>query len=92
MALAIGGCTVEELKSRMSAREAEAWKYFLRINGPVGSERLDWNFALLRKIIADVNTSAEERSPAEDFLLKLESGGKKEENALVNNCLRLVGF
>lgn len=35
MALALGGMTVEELKSRMTLDELNGWGEYIRINGPL---------------------------------------------------------
>jgi len=70
LALALGGCTVEELKSRMSHREAENWKRFFMINGPAGDQRLDVNFAWLRQVLLSCHV----RQPPtiDDVLLKYD--------------------
>jgi len=52
LALAIGGCTVRELRVRMTAQEAEDWRRFFMIRGPAGDKRIDAHFALLRWMIA----------------------------------------
>jgi hypothetical protein len=58
--VAIGGCTVQELKMRMSNREEQDWRRFFMIFGPVGDRRLDEHFAYLRH---DVIRSYAENPP-----------------------------
>ena len=48
MALGIGGCTVAELKARMSYDEAVAWAAYRRTRGPLNPMmRADANAALI---------------------------------------------
>jgi len=85
--LAIGGCTIEELKSRMTAREKESWRLFLRVYGPVGFERQDWQTAQI------VQANCGSGESVSEYLLKFETGGKKNKrNGLVKNSTRLAGI
>ncbi|MDR3183156.1 MAG: hypothetical protein LBT89_09615, partial [Planctomycetaceae bacterium] len=67
LALSIGGCTVAELQSRMSAREAASWRYFFYIHGPGGHERFDLNFAMLMHCIT--LSAGGERNDGEAFTI-----------------------
>lgn len=42
MALAVGGCTVDELLERLTPREYFRWQKFEQQFGPLGPERLDY--------------------------------------------------
>jgi hypothetical protein len=52
MVLGIGGCTVDELKERMSYAEALDWQEYLRRHGSMNiGMRLEAGFALIAMVI-----------------------------------------
>jgi hypothetical protein len=67
--LAIGGCTVDELRNRMLAEEERDWRRFFMIYGPAGDQRLDMQFAYLRWIIA---SQSGDKRPIADHMLKFD--------------------
>ena len=88
LALAIGGCTVEELKVRMTGKEAKNWERFFKIFGPVGDQRMDANFAWLRQVVEYCHTY--QPRPVEDFALKYDykqhfRDAESAVEAMVNN-------
>lgn len=68
MTLAIGGCTVAELKARMTAREFQAWKAFYLVE-PFGNTREDHRAGIIAATIANTfkKKSATRYKPADFF-------------------------
>lgn len=63
--------TVGELLARAHSRELGEWKAYEKEYGPLGSERGDYQAALIAYMIAAVNTGKKGRKPRlSDFLLR----------------------
>jgi hypothetical protein len=58
---------------RISAREYERWKLYMRINGPIHWKRADWNFANVIQSAFGTRTST-----TSEFLLKFKRVKKSE--------------
>lgn len=66
MALAIGGCTIEELKQRMTVQEARSWMAYRGRRGPLNPMlRQDSNFAVLH---AQVSRAVGGKAKPADFM------------------------
>lgn len=68
MTLAIGGCTVAELQSRMTANEFQEWKAFYLVE-PFGNTREDQRAGVIAATIANTfkKKSATRYKPADFF-------------------------
>ncbi len=65
LALAIGGCTVEELQGRMSHAEYIRWLAFAQ-HEPIGSARIDVLNAMQMMLQASINRKKGSRPPKLD--------------------------
>lgn len=68
MTLAIGGCTVAELKQRMTAQEFQDWKAFYLVE-PFGNTREDHRAGIIAATLANTfkKKSAKRYTPADFF-------------------------
>jgi hypothetical protein len=77
----------------MTAKEADSWRYFFRVFGPVGHERWDLNAAVIAKAVVDGYADHEKYSPAlKDFVPEFKFTEPLDEddiqNELQNNALQ----
>ncbi len=73
LALAIGGCTVEELKQRMSYNEALQWFQYIRQRGLNHTDRL------LATVACQINRLSGGEAEIGDFLPSLKQNNEEKE-------------
>ncbi|MDR2757616.1 MAG: hypothetical protein LBC20_18150 [Planctomycetaceae bacterium] len=57
----------------MTAKEAQSWRCFFKVFGPVGHERFDLNAATIAKAVVDGYADHEKYTPSlEDFVPKFK--------------------
>jgi hypothetical protein len=65
----------------MTAKEAESWRYFFKVFGPVGHERFDLNAAIIAKAVVDGYADHEKYTPTlKDFVPEFKFTQPQEED------------